>query len=564
MYILGINFSYDAACSLIKDGSVTAACQEERFKRVKHYAGFPSESLNFCLKHAGITMNDVDAVAFFWNPAIHAQAFNWRLSSAPRHHLEFLHSIPGHLLNMIDERETDMLEQIIYLKNGKKLPIFYVTHHSCHSAGALFSSPFEETAILTLDGYGERESCTISTGKGKTIKKLWFQEFPHSLGSFYAAFTQYLGFKPNSGEGKLMGLASYGDRKSGYAEKVRKMVRLTEEGFELDLSYFSFFLERQTRYSTKFIDLLGDPRKPESTITKRHEDIAAACQTVLEDTVIHLARIARRKTGIETLSMSGGVTLNCLANGRILDEGIFRRHFFHPASSDAGSSIGAALWVYHEVYDMPRTSARLCTEYLGPEFSNDQIKIEIEKGGLKYGEPEDPEKTSAELLASGKIGSVFSGRAEFGPRALGNRSTIADPRNPAMKDILNRKVKFREPFRPYAPSVLEEKCGEYFHKNEPSPFMLRVYKTLESRLDEIPSITHVDGGARVQTVTREQNAQYYQLIENFGKITGTYLILNTSFNIRGEPIVNTPSDALKCFLTTGMDFLLIGNFLLIK
>lgn len=561
MKILGLNFSNDASAALVVDGRVVMAVQEERFRRVKHYAGFPEMAMKACLRSGGLTLADLDAIAFFWNPSIHAATHQWRLSATPRHHLEFLYDVPNHLLPALGPA-PDAMEQVFHLSGGRRLRIFYVTHHLAHAAAALFCSPYREAAILTVDGYGERDASVIWRGSGTRIERLWTCEFPHSLGSFYAAFTQYLGFKPNSGEGKMMGLASYGEPR--YADEIRRMLRLTDDGYELDLSYFSFYLERPVRYSERMVRVLGEPREPEGPITKRHEDIAASAQHVFEEAVIHLARIARRSTGLPNLCMSGGVTLNCSANGRLIRTGIFDQYFFQPAASDAGSALGAALWVEYVAGGRSRGEPEMLLDYLGPSHSDDEVRSTLERGGLKYHKPSDPVTTVARLLARGFVGSVFQGAAEFGPRALGHRSTLADPRDARMKDYLNTHVKFREAFRPYAPSVIAERAADYFEGCDFSPFMLRVFPTRPERLSEAGAVTHVDGGARVQTVSREHEPRYHALIDAFGHETGTPLVLNTSFNIRGEPIVNSPADAVKCYLTTGMDFLWIGDFLLVK
>lgn len=561
MKVLGINFSNDASASLVVDGRVVMAVQEERFRRVKHYAGFPETAVGACLKAGSTRMDDLDAVAFFWNPGIHAATPSWRMSSNPRHHMEFLYDVPNHLLPRLGP-PPELSEQIFHLAGGKRLRIVYVTHHLAHAAAALLCSPHDEAAILTVDGYGERDSSVIWKAKGTTFQRLWTQEFPHSLGAYYAAISQFLGFKPNSGEGKAMGLASYGQ--PVYADDFRKMLKLTSDGFELDLSYFNFFVERPLRYSQKMVDLLGEPRVPESEITKRHEDLAASMQEVFEEAILHLARLAREKTGAAVLCMSGGVALNCSANGKLLRTGLFDRYFFQPACSDAGAGLGAALYVTHVLEGVPRGTPRMLLDYLGPRHTMDEVRDTLDKGGIRYLTPADAWETAGKLLAKGYIGSVFQGAAEFGPRALGNRSTVADPRPAGMKDRLNASVKFREGFRPFAPSIHAHRAAEYFEGCDFSPFMLRVHPTRPGKLAEARSVTHVDGGARVQTVERDDNPRYWDLIESFRKETGTPMVLNTSFNIRGEPIVNSPADAVKCYLTTGMDFLVLEDVLLVK
>jgi carbamoyltransferase len=561
MKILGINHSNDAAAALVVDGRVVAASQEERFSRLKHDPSFPDKAIDFCLKTQGIELGDLDAVGFFWNPGIHAESPLRRLTQSVRHHVEYLYGVPARLIPRLGER-VSRIEETIHLASGRKLPIHYLTHHLCHAAAAFFTSPFEEGTILTADGYGERQSTTIYRGRGADLELLAEVDFPHSIGSFYAALTDYLGFRANSGEGKVMGLASYG-RESEYVAKVRNLITLTERGFELDLSYFEFFHDRPHRYSEKLVALLGPARKPESAVDRRHEDIAFALQAVTEEVMLHLARMARKVTGAKNLCVAGGVALNCVANGRLQRETDFEKFFFYPAAGDTGTSVGAALAVEHLLHRGPR-SMEVASEYLGTGFTAAQVRSVLDRGRLRYHTLKDPEVTAARMIADGLILAWFQGRAEFGPRALGNRSILADPRRKDMKDLLNATVKFREPFRPYAPSVLEESCGKYFGSDVPSPYMLRAYPTRPEMIDVLPAITHVDGTARVQTVNAKQNPRYYRLIREFGRITGIDCVLNTSFNIRGEPIINTVDEAIKCLMTTGLDALFVEDFLVVK
>jgi carbamoyltransferase len=561
MKILGINHSNDAAAALVVDGRVLAASQEERFTRVKHDASFPDKAIDFCLKSQGLKLADLDAIGFFWNPGIHAEAPPRRLVSSVRHHLEYLYGAPSRLLPRLGERVSSV-EQIMHLASGKKLAIHYITHHLCHAAAAFFTSPFTEAAILTADGYGERQSTTIYRGQGTGLEMLAEIDFPHSIGSLYAALTDYLGFRANSGEGKVMGLASYG-HDSEYVGKLRKLVTFSERGFELDLSYFEYFHDRPHRYSKKLVELLGPPRVPERAIDKRHEDISFALQTVTEEAMLHLARLALKLTGAKHLCVAGGVALNCVANGRLQRETELEKFFFYPAAGDTGTSVGAALVVEHLLHGGQR-SMEVASEYLGLGFSREEVRRVLERGQLRYHDLRDPELVAARMVADGLIIAWFQGRAEFGPRALGNRSILADPRRQDMKDVLNAKVKFREVFRPYAPSVLEESCGKYFGSPVPSPYMLRAYPTLPAYLDKLPAITHVDGTARVQTVNAQQNPRYYRLIKEFGRLTGIDCVLNTSFNIRGEPIINTVDEAIKCLMTTGLDALFVEGYLVVK
>lgn len=561
MKVLGINFSNDSAAALVVDGRVVGAVQEERLSRIKHDGSFPTQAVRWCLAEAGLTLRDIDAVGFFWNPGIHAEPANSRLTAAPRDHLEYLYSVPVHLMRHFDGIGVQRVEQTLWLDDGHPLRIHYITHHECHAAGAFFRSNFESAAILTVDGYGERSSTHIARGRGRDIETLRLIEFPHSVGSFYATLTQFLGFRANSGEGKVMGLASYGQ--PTYYEALRPLVTLTDEGFELDLSYFAYTMNRRRRYSDKLVKLLGPERAPESAIDQRHMDIAASLQAVTEDILMHLAAMARKLTGETRLCMAGGVTLNCVANTRIRFEAGFDQVYFMPAASDAGTSLGAALHVAHVLGDDPRVTHPE-NDDLGPSYSETAIEKILRVSGCTFTRPPSIAEAAAELLAETKIVGWFQGRAEFGPRALGFRSILADPRPADTKEVLNARVKFREWFRPFAPAVLEERCAEFFAYAERAPFMLVVYPTLPDKVEVLQSVTHVDGGARVQTVSREQNPPYYDVIEAFGRRTGVPVLVNTSFNIRGEPMVTSVEDALKCYFTTDMDALAIGPFLLKK
>lgn len=566
MKVLGLNFSNDAAAALVIDGAVVGAVQEERFTRIKHDAGFPAQAVSWCLREAGLQLADLDAVGFFWNPGIHAEPANGRLASIPRDHLEYLYAVPVHLMRHFDRQGgesfgVDRVEQTLHLRGGKMLRTHYLTHHLCHAAGTFYRSNFERAAILTVDGYGERASTTICRGEGQRIETLLEVEFPHSLGSFYAALTQFLGFKANSGEGKVMGLAAYGQ--PIYADALRPLIRLHDGGFELDLSYFSFFLPRKRRYTDKLVRLLGPERAPESALDRRHEDIAASLQLVVEEALLHLATLARRRTGEANLAMAGGVTLNCKANGLIAREGGFERCYFMPAASDAGTALGAALYVSHGLHSVPRVHQPE-TDALGPHVDDATIRKTLEVAGCTFTEPPDLAEAVAALLAEGQIVGFFQGRAEYGPRALGNRSILADPRRAEMKDILNARVKFREYFRPFAPFCAEEDAEEWFGIGHPTPYMLEAHPVPEARRSQLGAITHIDGSARLQTVRASQNPRYHAVVRAFGRLTGVPVLVNTSFNVRGEPVVNSVADALRCFFTTDLDALAIGSYLLVK
>jgi carbamoyltransferase len=561
MKVLGINYSLDAGACLVVDGRVVGAVAEERFSRIKHDGNYPASAVNWCLEHAGLTMADVDRVAFFWNPGIHCEPSDWRMTGTMRDHKEYLYALPAHLMRSFDGQSVQRMDQTMVLENGHALTMHYIAHHDCHAAAAFFRSNFAQAAVLTVDGYGERASTQISVGSGSQLKRLATIDFPHSVGAFYAAFTQYLGFRPNNGEGKVMGLASYG--KPRFVDAIRSMVCLTNDGFELDLSYFSFYLKRTRRYADKLVNLLGPERKPGSEITTHHQDIAASLQQVTEEILLHLTQLTRTLTGESNLCMAGGVVLNCVANSRIRYESDFDDVYFMPAAGDTGTSMGAALYVSHVLGAVPRATHPQ-TDALGPSFTDDAIEVELLRAGVSYVRSTNVTQEAAQLLSAGKIIGWFQGPAELGPRALGHRSILADPRSAEMKDTLNARVKFREGFRPFAPAVLAEECGNYFARGDASPYMLLVYDTLPEKRDILPAITHVDGGARVQTVTPDENGPYYDLIAAFGQITGVPVILNTSFNIRGEPIVNSVADALKCYATTGLDALVVGSFILRK
>jgi len=561
MKILGINFSIDSAAALLVDGEIRCSVLEERFTRKKHDSAFPTHAVNYCLDSAGLTLDDIDRVAFFWNPGRHLEPSNWRLTGTPRDHMEYLYSVPSHLMRHFDGNRVERMQQILTMRTGESLTIDFLNHHACHAAGAYFLSNFDSAAVLTIDGYGERASTTISRAKGNELTLLREVEYPHSIGSLYAAFTQYLGFRANNGEGKVMGLASYGE--PSYYDAIRDMITFTDEGFELDLSYFEYTLNRPRRYSQKLVNLLGPERQREAPLESRHQDIAASLQQVTEEAMLHLAKQARELTGETRLCMSGGVVLNCVANTRVLLESGFEDVYFMPASGDGGSSLGAALYAHYVLENSERQNYP-ASDYHGPSFSDEEIENELIKAGVQYQQSEDIAEEAATLLADGKILGWFQGAAELGPRALGHRSILADPRREDMKDILNARVKFREGFRPFAPSVLKERCGDFFEHDLPSPYMLHVYKTREDKADVLPAITHVDDGARVQTVDRDVSPLYWSLIDAFGQKTGVPVVLNTSFNIRGEPIVNSVADALKCFFTTDMDALAVGSFLVLK
>ena len=561
MPILGINHSVDAAAALVRQGKVVAASAEERFTRRKHDASFPQQAVSWALRANDLALEDCHALAFFWNPMLHMDAQNARMTSRVRHHLEYLYSLPNPLLHGLELGRLPHAHLRLPYER-RTVNCYYVSHHLCHAAHAFFESPFEEAAILTVDGYGERSSTLIASGKGNAITPHLEVAFPHSVGSVYAALTQYLGFKPLSGEGKVMGLASYGEPR--HLDLMHRLLRPTADGFEVDLSFFSYFTDGRYRFNERLVDALGPPRAPEAPIEERHYHVAASLQTAVEEVLLHLAALAREKTGLANLCMAGGVTLNCVANGRIVDEAGFEHCFFQPACHDAGTSAGAALYVAHVIEGAPHVPSADKTDYLGPCHDAEAIRAALECAGVQYRAPADPVQEAAERLARGRIVARFDGHAEFGPRALGNRSILSAPGPAEVKDTLNHRVKHREPFRPFAPSAALDSAPEYFEMDQPSPFMLRAHRTRAAFAKQLAAVTHVDGTARVQTVSPKHNPGYLELIRAYGAQTGLECVLNTSFNVRGEPIVGSPEDALRCFLTTGIDDLFIGPFALEK
>lgn len=584
--ILGLSAYYhDSAAALVIDGRIVAAAQEERFTRIKHDERYPAHAVEYCLGHAGLTAADLDVVVFYEKPLIKfdriADTF---FDTAPRGLRNFMYGIPLWATQRLRIRK-EIRER---LGEGFKGRLLFTEHHRSHAASAFFPSPFEESAILTIDGVGEWATTTIGHGRGNHVELLEEIRFPHSLGMLYSAFTYYCGFKVNSGEYKLMGLAPYG--RPTYADTIREnIVELGPEGaFRLNMKYF-LYTRGLRMISPAFEELFGGPaRPPESKMTQREMDLAASIQLVTEEAMIGLARHAREKTGSPNLCMAGGVALNCVGNGRILREGIFDRIWIQPAAGDAGGSLGAALEIWHEFYGKqrePRTqSDSMQGSLLGPAWEDAEIRDALDAMGAKYVVLDDdmlPGRV-AEVIEAGKVVGWFRGRMEFGPRALGARSILGDPRNSAMQRQLNLKIKFRESFRPFAPVVLAEHAGDYFDLRGESPYMLIVADVREdhrtpvedndafgiAKLNQVrstlPAITHVDYSARVQTVDAERHGMFHRLLTAFHERTGCPVLVNTSFNIRGEPIVCRPEEAYRCFMYTDMDALVVGRQLMLK
>jgi len=559
MYILGIScFYHDAAACLLKDGEIVAAAQEERFTRKKHDQDFPENAIRYCLKEAGVTIDDVGYVGFYDKPLLKFERILYTyLATWPLSYRSFLKAMPVWL------RKKLWIPDMIKHDLGYKGEILMIEHHLSHAASAFLVSPFDEAAIMTVDGVGEWATSTIGKGEGNSLELVKEVRFPHSLGLLYSAFTYYLGFKVNSAEYKVMGLAPYGEPK--YYDKVMELIRFDDDGgFRMNMKYFSFDYGL-TMTNSNFDKLFGQPvREGESKLDQFHMDMASSCQRVVEDIVLHMANHAHAMTGSKNLCMAGGVALNCVANGRVLRESPFEKIFIQPAAGDAGGAVGVASYIYHCTLGNKR-SWEWQHAYLGPEFSTEEIRKYLDAGGVKYTEFTEDEllTQTAQAIEQQKVIGWFQGRMEFGPRALGNRSIIADARNPENKDVVNMKIKFRESFRPFAPTVLEERVSDYFEMDCPSPYMLLVSQVREDKRT-LPSITHVDGSARVQTVNRADNPRYYDLIKRFEDRTGCAVIINTSFNVRGEPIVCTPHEAFLCFMRTNMDVLVMDRFYMAK
>jgi carbamoyltransferase len=585
VYILGISaFYHDSAACLVKDGKIIAAAQEERFTRKKHDFAFPANAIKYCLQAGGITTQDLTQVGFYDKPFLKFERILFTyLTYAPRGLSSFLKAIPLWL------KEKLFLKDLIQQELKFDGEIIFTEHHESHVASAFFPSPFSEAAILTMDGVGEWATSSYALGKGNHIQLQAEIHFPHSLGLLYSAFTYYTGFRVNSGEYKLMGLAPYGEPKYVAAIKQELIDIKSDGSFKLNMKYFNY-CAGLTMTSERFHKLFGaPPRKPETAISQLYMDVARSIQQVTEEVMLKMANHVQEKTGQENLCLAGGVALNCVGNGEILRQSKFRRIWIQPAAGDAGGALGAALFIWYQYLNHPRHvedgKDQQQGSFLGPEFPEEEIERYLKELGVPYEKMRLDESAQriARLISEHKVIGLFQGRMEFGPRALGARSIIGDARSQAMQSIMNLKIKFRESFRPFAPSVLEEKTAEYFKLNATSPYMLLVAPVKEERINqkskgdissgiqklrvhrsEIPAVTHVDYSARIQTVARETNPLYYDIIKEFDKLTGCPVIINTSFNIRGEPIVCTPQEAYRCFMCTDMDYLVLGHCLLDK
>ena len=601
MTILGISaFYHDSAAALIEDGRIVAAAQEERFTRKKHDPGFPSNAIQYCLEYGGTTLNQLDAIVFYDKPLLKFERLlETYYTFAPKGLSSFLTAIPVWLKDKLFLKRliNEELEKLGYDKK-KKVKLLFPEHHLSHAASAFYPSEYERAAILTIDGVGEWATASIGLGEGRNITILKELRFPHSLGLLYSAFTYFLGFKVNSGEYKLMGLAPYGNPHSPdidrYVATIKeKLIDCKPDGSVwLNQEYFDYATGLRMVHEQKWADLFGFPkRNPEDELQAHHCNLGLAIQRVTEEVVVNMAQEAKRLTGADNLVLAGGVALNCVANGKLQKTGIFKDVFIQPAAGDAGGALGAALAAYHIYFGKERIidykGDAMRGSYLGPTFSGLDVELMAKKYKAVYTHYENFGELAdevARLLASENVVGWVQGRMEFGPRALGGRSILGDPRSAEMQKKLNLKIKYRESFRPFAPSVLAEECPNYFDYDGRSPYMLLVHPVVSRRRmplpanyeslslrdklyyqrSDLPSITHIDFSARIQTVHKDTNPRYWELIESFRKLTGYGVIVNTSFNVRGEPIVCTPDDAYRCFMRTEMDYLVVGNYVFDK
>lgn len=562
MNVLGIGgYSHDSAAALVCDGTLVAAVAEERLTRVKHQGGPPKHAAAWCLESAGLSPNDIDYVAAYMRPGERiARRLAYRAKTALRAPF-YSAAYAGYELAHNARYVFDMRGLC-----GPRAKLRFMAHHPAHAASAFLVSPFDEAALLTIDYIGEWTSTWQGIGRGTRIEQLHAIDYPHSLGVFYSAITDYLGFERASDEYKVMGLAPYGEPE--FYEDFRQIVapngRLGDYQINLDWTAYQYQPGSKRGYfSEKFLKRFGNPRQKGEDVEARHRNVAASAQKVLEEAVLRMARALHKETGLTNLCLAGGVALNCSMNGRLLREGPFERIYIQPAAGDDGIAIGGAMQLYHDLSGAPRTFEQRDAR-LGPEFSDAQIRAAIAAAGVIHETPGDLEARTAELIADGKIVGWFQDRAEFGPRALGARSILADPTRADMKDRVNSVVKHREPFRPFAPSCIEERAEEFFPGCGDSPFMLFVHQVAPDKRTLLPAITHVDGTARAQTVSATIQPRYHRLLCEFEKRRGVPVLLNTSFNVMGEPIVNTPEDAIRCFQGTGIDALILGNHVIVK
>ncbi len=574
MYILGINaYHGGASACIIKDGELIAAVEEERFERVKYWAGFPVHAIRYCLSEAGISVFDLEHIGISRDPnanILRKAKYAIRRGPSPQLLIDRLRN-----RRVVGNISTVLCEILKINRRDLKASFHNVEHHRAHMASTFFVSPFENAAVLSVDGMGDFTSTMWGTGNGNQFDVSGSIHFPHSIGILYTAISQWLGFNHYGDEGKVMGLAPYGE--PHYVDKLRRILRVqADKTFEVDQSYLRYKAEGGTMswtggqpkigrlYSDKFLKLFGEARIPNQTLTSYHMDIASSLQAITEEAEFALLEKLYKETGCDNLCMAGGVALNSVFNGKVLPNTDFNEIYIQPASSDAGTALGVCYYIYHQLLGFPRTY-NMTHAYTGPQFSNGDVEFALNRHSLEYSTLDLPVlvKDTAKLIEKGNVIGWFQGRMEWGPRALGNRSIIADPRHSSTQDLLNSRIKNRESFRPFAPAVLEEHVGDYFDQSYPDPFMLKVYGVLPDKHDIIPAVTHVDGSGRLQTVTSDSSLPYYELINAFYERTGVPVLLNTSFN-ENEPIVCTPEEAIACFMRTKMDVLVIGNYMVKK
>ena len=566
MNILGIaGLLIDGASCLIKDDKINVAAEEERYTRIKHSSmvqsgGIPYESINACFRTGGVSWKDIDQVGYFFQPVreflsltrFRAQYSILSPSTFAYYQIYYLDNLRRHLA----------AQRLIRSRCRDDAEFHWIGHHLCHASSTYFTSPYEESAIMVIDALGEIECTTFYHAKGNKLKKLLSYDFPNSLGFIYSTMKDYLGFRSKNDEYKVMGLASFG--KPDYLDRLKDVIGINADGeIRLNRSYFDKYFRGKDYVNDKFYSVFGPKREPGENITARHADLAASLQLLFEESVLRMARNLYAMTGVDNLCLAGGSALNCTMNGRLLREGPFRHIHIQPACHDAGTALGAALNIKHSILGFGNREV-LKSPYLGDDFSDSQIEEALKESKIIYKRYEDIISITAGLISSGQIVAWFQGRAEWGPRSLGNRSILADPTRADMKDIINKQIKHREEFRPFAPSVTIEDAGKYFDISGGSPFMLFVVKAKDEAKKMIPAVIHIDGTSRVQTVSKESNPRYYQLLRAFEKVKGVPVLLNTSFNVNKEPIVNSPTDAIRCFYSTGIDYLVVGNYLISK
>ncbi len=570
MKILGLaNDVWISSAALVSDGKVVAACAEERFNRQKMSKVFPRRSIEFCLKQAGCSLGDIDRIVFGWNPAVHLRSVSSRYIDVQRWRGEYLYMLPGALMSYFGSPEVNEFKQTLKTKDWDA-HIHFVNHHDAHVASAYFLSPFREAAVFTVDGRGEEETCTFNLARNSSVERLASVKMPHSLGLFYAAITEFLGFKPHTDEWKVMALASYGRSEGNeFLKRMRSLIALLPDGgFEQDLTYFTYysFDKQPFMFSEKLERLLGKRRKPSDGFEQSHMDLAWSLQTVFEEATTHMLLHLHKITGSKNLAIAGGAAMNSVYNGKISAVTPFKNVFIPSCPDDSGVSVGAALYGHHILGAADTPHKAQTHNYWGPSFSEREIGLALDRYKIRAQQHADIVDVTAKLLSEGKIVGWFQGAAEFGQRALGNRSILADPRDPGAKDKVNAAVKFREGFRPFAPAILAERAEEYFEmpKGMAVPFMERVFLFRENKRRGLPGVVHIDGTGRLQTVTADANPRFYALIAAFERLTGVPIVLNTSFNLNGEPMVCSPEDAIRSFYTCGLDALVLGNHLVIK